>query len=100
MLNLNIGQTPQPDGHSKSQRSFQTPYRELNGKTRNFVGIIGSPTPHRSAGVTTHLFSDPHSTDIYEVKKCTQVFNLLNRMSVQILRKFGGEMREIFDVSG
>ena len=45
------------------------------------------------------LFYDPPSTEFYEQKSMTELFNLLSRMYVEILKTFGGKMSETIDVS-
>ena len=45
-------------------------------------------------------FYDPPSTESYEQKNMAELFNLLSRLYVQILKKFGGKMSETIDVSG
>jgi len=45
------------------------------------------------------LFYDPPSTEFYEQKSMTELFNLLSRMYVEILKMFGGKMSETIDVS-
>jgi len=40
------------------------------------------------------LFYDPPSTEFYEQNNMTELLNLLSRMYVEILEKFGGKMIE------
>jgi len=88
-----LGQTPQSDGHTSSQEAiitFQIPSRaQITSWSLCLISDTAS-----IGGRDNILFYDPPSTEFYEQNNMTELLNLLSRMYVEILEKFGGKMIE------